>query len=119
MAQTRMELWCSIAPAIMYGTTLNGGLTNAGTVFELVPSNGEWTETVIYTFDGQYGADPYSGVILDNKGNLYGMTWAGGANSVGVVFELTPSDGSWTTTLINTFNGPDGANPGPGNLLMD
>lgn len=45
----------------LYGTTLNGGLTNAGVVFEITPANGGWTETVIYTFDGQHGAGPYSG----------------------------------------------------------
>jgi uncharacterized repeat protein (TIGR03803 family) len=103
----------------MYGTTLNGGPSNAGAVFQLVPSNGGWTESVIYVFDGPHGAGPYSGVILDVKGDLFGMTSAGGADGLGLVYELTPSGGGWIYTLIHTFNGPSGAFPGPGSLLMD
>jgi uncharacterized repeat protein (TIGR03803 family) len=104
----------------LYGTTLNGGILNAGTVFEMTPSNGGWTETVIYTFEGVHGAGPYSGVILDSKGNLYGMTYAGGTDGPGVVFELTLSGDSWTIQVIHTFTGSsDGGDPGPGSLLMD
>jgi|SRR5579872_181587 len=104
----------------LYGTTLNGGVNNAGTVFEMTPANGGWTETVIYTFDGQHGANPYSGVILDASGNLYGLTFAGGIAGAGVVFELTSSANVWTIQILHTFNGStDGAAPGPGSLLFD
>jgi len=104
----------------LYGTTLNGGVNNAGTVFEMTPANGEWTETVIYTFDGSHGANPYSGVIVDNTGNLFGMTYGGGAYGLGVAFELSLSGATWTIQTIHTFTGgSDGANPGPGSLLMD
>lgn len=104
----------------LYGTTLNGGITDAGTVFEITPADGGWTETVISAFDGLHGANPYSGVIVDNNGNLYGMTYGGGADGVGVVFELSLSDATWTIQTIHTFTGgSDGANPGPGSLVMD
>lgn len=104
----------------MYGTTLNGGSYNAGSVFQLTPSNGGWSESVIYTFNGQIGSNPYAGVILDNNGNLYGTTYGGGANNAGVVFELTQSGGTWTIQSIHTFGGgSDGAHPASGSLLMD
>src|SRR5208283_578425 len=68
----------------IYGTTMSGGSTHplgpcgragCGTVFELSPSNGAWNEAVIYTFQGNNGASPFSGVILDQTGNLYGTTY--------------------------------------------
>ena len=50
------------------------------------------TETVLYSFgasatDGQY---PDAGLIMDSAGNLYGTTYAGGANSFGTVFKIAP-----------------------------
>ena len=48
-------------------------------------------ETVLYSFTG--GADgggPDAGVIRDSAGNLYGTTYAGGKNNVGVIFGLKP-----------------------------
>jgi uncharacterized repeat protein (TIGR03803 family) len=51
-------------------------------------------------------------MIFDAAGNLYGPTWSGGMYGYGVVFKLTPNqDGSWTESVIHTFNGSDGANP--------
>lgn len=77
----------------LYGTTLNGGAHNSGTVFELMPAAGEhWTEKVLHHFahDGKDGINPYAGLIFDAAGNLYGTTFAGGAYDEGTVFELTP-----------------------------
>lgn len=81
----------------LYGTTQFGGHiesgTSFGTAFELSPSaSGTWSETVLHNFaagyDGQY---PSSGLILDEAGNLYGSTEAGGsAFSAGTVYEITP-----------------------------
>ena len=67
-----------------------------GIVYELKPSGGVWTETVLHTFGYGDGAYPYSRVIFDNAGNLYGTTW-GGAQGDGTVFEMTYTVGSgWT-----------------------
>ena len=62
-------------------------------------------------------AFPYSGVIFDGHGNLYGATTQGGAHNGGTVFQLTPSTGGWNFNLIYTFTGNGG---GPVNsLIMD
>jgi uncharacterized repeat protein (TIGR03803 family) len=101
-----------------YGTTTYGGL-GYGTVFELSPSEGGgWTETVLYAFTGgSDGALPYtSGVISDSVGNLYGTTFHGGANGIGVVYELSPVGGNWQETVIWSF---EGAALPIGNLIMD
>ena len=47
------------------------------------------TETVLHSFTGSDGANPYAGLIADRAGNLYGTTLGGGASGNGVVFELT------------------------------
>jgi uncharacterized repeat protein (TIGR03803 family) len=69
-----------------------GGLSNLGTVFELVPpvGKGTYTEKVLWSFNGTDGNGPLSSLVLDGAGNLYGTTASGGANGEGVVFEVTP-----------------------------
>jgi len=79
---------------VLYGTTLEGGASDAGTVFSLHPpaaAGDAWTETVLYTFTGgDDGAGPYGGVVLGPGGALYGTTFAAGSSGKGTVFQLTP-----------------------------
>jgi uncharacterized repeat protein (TIGR03803 family) len=102
----------------LYGTTTTGGTQDAGTVFELTPSGGSWTKTILYSFTGHNDGSNPSQVLVGNDGNLYGI--AGGGN--GVVFQLTSSGGQWTESVIHTFSGMDGYDPaylvqdGAGNL---
>jgi len=108
----------------LYGTAVNGGAYNQGSVFELSPgSNGQWTEKDLHSFnsDGQDGIQPYSSLVMDALGNLYGTTYIGGTHNLGTVFQLHPnSDGSWTETILHSFNadGTDAYNP-YANLLFD
>ncbi|MFZ0793099.1 MAG: choice-of-anchor tandem repeat GloVer-containing protein [Candidatus Korobacteraceae bacterium] len=100
----------------LYGTTWAGGAFKLGCVFELVrdPLSGDWTETVLLSFNGSDGANPYGGVIIDAAGNLYGTTYAGGSDGVGTVFKLSASSGgNWSESVLHSFatgNG-DGGNP--------
>jgi len=56
----------------LYGTTLWGGASGYGTVFKLDTAG---TETVLYSFTGGAdGAYPSGGLLLDEKGTLYGTT---------------------------------------------
>lgn len=108
----------------LYGTTEYGGAYNYGAVFELSPgANGQWTETVLHSFnyDGQDGVRPYSSLVMDPYGNLYGTTNLGGTYDFGTVFLLHPnSDGSWTESILHSFNadGYNGYNP-YANLIFD
>ena len=91
----------------LYGTTQTGGSGGYGTVFQLVPAEGGWTEKVLFNFrNGSDGGFPAAGLIFDPSGNLYGATAEGGMGSGGTVFELTPSNGSWTYSLVYSFTGP-------------
>jgi uncharacterized repeat protein (TIGR03803 family) len=95
----------------LYGTTVNGGRFNGGTVFELVHQDNHWTSAVLHAFSGSHlhdtpdGAAPYSTLIFDGAGNLYGTTsLAGSPANCGAVFELSPQAGSiWAESLIYTI----------------
>jgi uncharacterized repeat protein (TIGR03803 family) len=94
----------------LYGTTEGGGTAGEGVVYEVAPTG---QESVLHTFTG--GADgglPVAGVIRDSGGNLYGTTQVGGAEGVGVVFELNP--GGQESELHTFTGGADGAIPGSG-----
>ncbi len=110
----------------LYGTTTTGG-GNQGIVFKLSPPPRvcettlcPWTETVLYRFTGGAdGGNPYSPVILDAAGNVYGTTQSGGAANLGTAFEVSPSGSGWTETVLYSFTGiPDGSQPESG-LLLD
>jgi uncharacterized repeat protein (TIGR03803 family) len=102
----------------LYGTTFIRGNFDAGTVFKLTRNkNGSFTETTIYTFQGNLngtadGAGPSANLVFDHAGNLYGTTTAGGANppiSDGTVFKLTPTkSGEWKETILHSFNCTEG-----------
>lgn len=88
----------------LYGNTLNGGSSNAGTIFELSNSGGHWIETLLWTFNNTDGAGPRAGVIFDAAGNLYGTTQGGGTYKSGTMFELSPSTGgTWTESVLFNF----------------
>ncbi len=109
----------------IYGTAFAGGGGNCtggcGLVYELSPSNGGWTQNVLYTFNGGTGdgASPWAGVILDHAGNIYGTTEFGGAYGYGTIYELSPSGGGWTEKVLYNFQGQtDGGWPYAG-LVFD
>lgn len=110
----------------LYGTAFYGGskTTQFGVVFKLTPeAGGGWTESTIYKFTG--GADgnhPYSHLVMDAAGNLYGTTYGAndGGSGKGTAYQLSPqADGSYKFTLLHTFGGgQDGAQPN-GYMGMD
>lgn len=76
----------------IYGTT-QGNSSNGdfGTAFKLTHSSNGWTETILHRFTGGTdGSTPYSNLVMDANGNLYGTTYQGGQFGFGVVFEITP-----------------------------
>jgi hypothetical protein len=116
------------------GTTCDKFYQYCGAVFELSPprtKGGKWTEKVLHQFAGvapgkQYGdgANPNGGLVLDNKGNIFGTTFYGGNASGGCgpagcgrVFELQRpalEGGAWTERVLHNFNGQEGATPAAG-----
>jgi uncharacterized repeat protein (TIGR03803 family) len=101
----------------LYGTTLYGGNCNryggCGTVFKLDKSG---KEDVLYTFtEGADGDMPFTDLILDAAGNLYGTTGYGGTYGFGTVFQL----GAAGEKVLHSFTGDkDGGLP-YGGLIRD
>ena len=100
-----------------YGTSADAGASHPGNVFRITPA-GEITS--IYDFCSKPhcadGAAPTTAPVLGSDGNLYGVTFSGGANNGqggwGTVYKMTL--GGQITTLYNFCNvAPclDGASP--------
>ena len=105
----------------LFGTTPDGGAHSNGVVFELSPTKYGWRYKVIHVFTG--GKDGAVGslgsLVFDAAGNLYGVTEIGGTYGAGSVYELSPTQGGWKTTVLYDFKGtPDAANP-YGGLILD
>jgi uncharacterized repeat protein (TIGR03803 family) len=79
----------------LYGATYSGGDGN-GTVFELGPYGGGWTE------QGHLRLrllPTWAGLTMDAAENIFGKTYS-------TVFELSPNgEGGWNPTVIHTFTG--------------
>jgi len=127
----------------LYGTAGYGGAghciffgsdAGCGLVYKLSPpakKGGAWTETVIYSFQGNKDGDfPQGDLVFDHAGNLYGATQFGGGFGscdpfypyCGTIFELSPpkqKGGKWTEKVLYSFrNKNDGADPN-GSLVLD
>ena len=92
----------------IYGTTSSGGDykrcggLGCGEVYQLARSAG-WTENILYEFmDGADGEYPYSGVVVDESGTIYGTAPQDG-NAFGLVFELSRQGRAGTSTRFIAF----------------
>jgi uncharacterized repeat protein (TIGR03803 family) len=107
----------------LYGTTGGGGTRGRGTIFKL--DAGTYAETILFNFcKGNisiyrcpYGKSPFTGVVLDAKGNIYGVTNSGGIGQRGVVYKISPAG---KEKVLHRF----GSQPGDGScycgdLLLD
>lgn len=87
----------------LYGVTFQGGAGSCplgcGTVFKI---SRDGTKTTLHAFQGgtDDGSGP-AGIVLDRNGTIYGTAIAGGVNSSGIFFKLTP-DGR--ETILHYFD---------------
>ena len=86
-----------------YGTALGGGANKFGGVFKITPGG---KLTVLYNFKGTPdGETPKGAIIQASDGNFYGTTAAGGANSFGSIYKMTPAG---ALTILHSFSESDG-----------
>lgn len=90
------------------------GIVMAGLLC-IAAASGAWaqTYTVLYSFQcGTDGAHPYSGLIQDKFGDLFGTTYYGGTFGKGTVFELTAAGAE--SVLYDFTGNTDGGYPSAG-----
>lgn len=104
------------AAGTLYGTTTVGGASGYGAAYQIKHSQSGWTESVFYSFDPsqQNIANPSSGLIMDQAGNLYGTTDYNFENPDSTVYQLVHGQSGWTANALHTFQcvgGLDGCDP--------
>ena len=98
----------------LYGTTRNGGPSDAGTVFKLEPTG---NFTLLHSFEGVAdGSSPESDLVMDTAGNLYGTASEGGSFGGGTLFRLDDSGNNFT--VLRHLADHDGVYPLAG-LVID
>ena len=96
----------------LFGTSMLGGTSGIGTLFEL---NTSGNEIVLYSFTGgKRGAYPAGNIVRDPAGNIYGTARFGNPkcdpaySGCGIAFKLTPT-GKYS--VLHTFQHQVGENP--------
>jgi len=90
-----------------YGTAIgdNNDNTSHGCIYRVTKS-GEFT--VLHSFSGSDGAQPYAPVVQGSNFYLYGTTFSGGTHGYGTIFRIS-TKGDFK--VIFNFDGTHGANP--------
>ncbi len=97
------------ADGAFYGTTSGGGSGNGGVVFR-VTNGGSYK--VLHNFptnNPNDGNDPIAGLVAATDGNFYGDTFAGGSDSLGIVFQTTPAG---KNAVVFNMDQTHGSGPG-------
>ncbi|MGZ3371532.1 MAG: choice-of-anchor tandem repeat GloVer-containing protein, partial [Caulobacteraceae bacterium] len=102
----------------LFGTTLSGGATGDGTVFELVNTGSGYTFQTLASLDYASGSAVFAGLAIDAAGNLFGAAQSGGAAGYGAVFELANTGSGYSLQTLASFSGANGAYP-TGGLVAD
>jgi uncharacterized repeat protein (TIGR03803 family) len=92
----------------LYGMTAEGGTYNYGTLFEYDPATSIFLKKLDFAGTTN-GSNPYGTLMQASNGKLYGMTFRGGTNNSGVLFEYNPTTTSFNKKL--DFNDINGRNP--------
>ena len=92
-------------------------VTFAVNILDVQPAYAQ-TLTVLHSFAGPDGEEPYAGLAMDRAGNLYGTTpYGGNQNSncystCGVVFRIARGGSGWVFAPLYDFEGgTDGSDP--------
>ena len=101
----------------LWGTAWAGGSQYWGTAFEFTPSGSGWTYNTVHEFNDATGWKPMAGVVEDGSGNIFGAT-SDGNNYTPVLFELSPYNGSWTYTILYSWDGFSAYGPAA-SMVMD
>ncbi|MBP9689891.1 MAG: hypothetical protein KBE91_09790, partial [Bacteroidia bacterium] len=97
------------ADGMLYGYTYTGGIYGNGTLFEFNPITNTLTKKIDFN-NNITGGYPNGTLMQALNGKLYGLTYQGGVNNCGTLFEYDRISNSLTTKVaFNTVT--KGANP--------
>lgn len=102
--------YAALTPAggdLYYGTTYAGGSLDLGGVFAF--HSGTGAVTLLDSFTGTNGSNPLAGLTPAGGGLFYGTTGHGGSHNLGAIYAFDSH--AQTITLVDSFNGPNGAIP--------
>ena len=91
----------------LYGMTRTGGINDLGVIFEYDYTTNIYTKKI--DFSSSNGSNPLGTLLQASNSKLYGVTYQGGANSLGVLFEYDISTNTYVKKL--DFSGANGSNP--------
>ena len=103
----------SLQSQTLFGTTLNGGAEDGGTIIKLIPATNDLS--VARSFERIAYNPIYTNFIQATNGKLYGMTFQGGKNGVGVIFSYDPLASVYTN--LHDFDNVNGQSP-TGSLMQ-
>ncbi len=101
--------------AFLYGMTSEGGASNLGVIFKVKPDGTGYSK--LLDFNGTANGSTPKGSLVSDGTNLYGMTSAGGANSIGTIFKISLT-GTGYVKLLDFSATTNGSTP-TGSLLLD
>lgn len=80
----------------LYGTTVAGGVSNLGTIFEYDPATNTYSKKFDFGNNStQYGCNPRAGLLLYNS-KFYGVTSSCGTSGNGTIYEWDPATNIFT-----------------------
>ncbi len=86
--------WTSFGQASLWGEAMFGGRDHLGTIFRTDPDGTHFT--IAHEFTTEFpGRNPY-GDLVEINGKFYGLTYGGGHDDLGILFEFDPSTGHYT-----------------------
>lgn len=98
----------------LYGTTRVAGAYGGGTIYRYAPATNTFTTLYNFGTNANDGWVPYSGLLMNSDGALYGTTYYGGVNGYGAIFVLRPVDTVVPPTGLHHPQGSNGVSGSPG-----
>jgi uncharacterized repeat protein (TIGR03803 family) len=96
---------------MLYGTTAEGGIQNQGTIYKISQQGAGFQ--VLHSFTNGYidGSSPQTPMLEGSDGYLYGTTYNGGVEQVGVAFKISKNGMDYQ--ILHSFGVPisDGWRP--------
>jgi uncharacterized repeat protein (TIGR03803 family) len=108
-------LGITLCKGVFYGFTTDGAALGHGAAFSYDPATN--TQKTLYAFKGGTDSGPGYWPPVCVGGTLYGTAATGGQYGYGTVFAVDIKTGQ--ETVLHSFAGNDGANPGAGLVYFD